>query len=172
MADEKDPGTPPESGGESDAAARSEADSPTSPSSPTSAESPESPTSPESVDAEFEGIVADADEPEDGELVGVGAKSSSKKASRGEDSSEKSGRVPVKKDRPTAKQRSGPEEQKRVGPVGFVKGSISELKKVVYPTGSQLGNYFIVVLVFVLIIIGIVTALDAGFGWLVLQVFT
>ena len=61
------------------------------------------------------------------------------------------------------------EEHRRSTPVEFVRESVAELKKVVWPTGSQLQQYFVVVLVFVLIMIGIVAALDLGFGWLLLK---
>ena len=57
----------------------------------------------------------------------------------------------------------------RHNPVQFVRESAAELKKVVWPTGSQLQQYFVVVLVFVLIMIGIVAVLDLGFGWLMLK---
>lgn len=46
---------------------------------------------------------------------------------------------------------------------------MAELKKVVWPTSSQLQQYFVVVLVFVLIMIAIVAALDLGFGTLMLK---
>lgn len=59
----------------------------------------------------------------------------------------------------------------RTGPIAFMKESVGELRKVVYPTGLQLRNYFVVVLVFVLFIIGVTSGLDLAFGQLVLQVF-
>lgn len=65
----------------------------------------------------------------------------------------------------------GQEHHKRTTPVQFVKESAAELRKVVWPTLSQLQQYFVVVLVFVLIIIGIVSVLDLGFGWALLQIF-
>ena len=171
MADEKDPGTPPASGDESDAPAQSDA-------SAESPSSPDAPEAPENVDEQFDEIVSDAGDGDsdgldsEGELVGAGVAASNKSAGRAAGDAS-SGQVPVKKNRATPKQRRAQADQsKRSGPIGFVKGSISELKKVVYPTGAQLGNYFVVVLVFVLIIIGIVMALDAGFGWLVLKVFS
>ena len=50
------------------------------------------------------------------------------------------------------------------GPFGkvwlFLKQVIDELRKVIVPTRSELVNYTLVVLVFVLIVIGIVSALD------------
>jgi preprotein translocase subunit SecE len=45
------------------------------------------------------------------------------------------------------------------------------MKKVVTPTRKELLNYTAVVLVFVVIVMGIVTVLDLGFGKLVLWVF-
>jgi preprotein translocase subunit SecE len=72
----------------------------------------------------------------------------------------------------TAKRTSGAEAERKVTtPVQFVREAISELKKVVWPTWLQLQQYFIVVLVFVLIMIGIVALLDLGFGALILQLF-
>lgn len=108
----------------------------------------------------------------DRELVGVGAA-----AKTGRSGSQSSGQVAkstgrAKKDKPTPKQRTEAEKPKRTTPLEFVRGAISELKKVVYPTGSQLANYFVVVLVFVMLVIAIVTALDYGFGWAMLKVFS
>ncbi|GAA2097361.1 hypothetical protein GCM10009841_09630 [Microlunatus panaciterrae] len=76
-----------------------------------------------------------------------------------------------KKDKATPKQRQAARTQ-RTGPVKFVNEAIGELRKVVYPTGQQLLNYFVVVLVFVLFIIGIVSLLDLGFGWAILKIFS
>jgi preprotein translocase subunit SecE len=64
-----------------------------------------------------------------------------------------------------------PPERRRTTPAQFVRESVEELKKVVWPTLSQWQQYFIVVLVFVLFIIAIVSALDLLFGWALLQVF-
>ncbi|HEY0239502.1 MAG TPA: preprotein translocase subunit SecE [Friedmanniella sp.] len=72
---------------------------------------------------------------------------------------------------PTAK-RDVEAEEKRTTPVAFVKQSVGELRKVVYPTGQQLGNYFVVVLVFVLFIIALVSLLDLGLGKLVFLLFS
>ena len=58
----------------------------------------------------------------------------------------------------------------RTGPVKFIKESIGELRKVVYPTGQQLMSYFVVVLVFVLFIIAYVGLLDLGLGWVLFRV--
>ena len=59
----------------------------------------------------------------------------------------------------------------RTTPVAFVKESVGELRKVVYPTGQQLLNYFVVVLVFVLFVIAYVSLLDLGMGWAIFRVF-
>jgi preprotein translocase subunit SecE len=59
--------------------------------------------------------------------------------------------------------------EQRTGPVTFVRQSISELRKVVWPTGAQLTQYFVVVLIFVLFMIALVSLLDFAFGWLLLK---
>lgn len=79
--------------------------------------------------------------------------------------------APVPKGTPTAKRDVEPVE-KRTTPVAFVQQSVGELRKVVYPTGQQLGNYFVVVLVFVLFIIALVSLLDLGIGKLVFAIFS
>ncbi|MFZ1283754.1 MAG: preprotein translocase subunit SecE [Propionicimonas sp.] len=61
------------------------------------------------------------------------------------------------------------EKVKRTTPIQFTKESVEELRKVIWPTLSQLQQYFIVVLVFVLIIIAFVGALDLLFGWALLK---
>jgi len=68
--------------------------------------------------------------------------------------------------------RDRPEKQGRTGPVTFVRESVGELRKVVYPTGQQLLNYFVVVLVFVLFVIAYVSLLDLGLGWAIFRVFS
>jgi preprotein translocase subunit SecE len=60
----------------------------------------------------------------------------------------------------------------RTTPLKFVRQSIGELRKVVYPTGQQLINYFIVVLVFVLFVIAYVSLLDLGFGAAIFRIFS
>ena len=77
-----------------------------------------------------------------------------------------------KKGRATAKRDDSAPTHKRTGPVTFVKESVGELRKVVYPTGPQLLNYFVVVLIFVLFIIAFVSVLDLVFGWAILKVFS
>ena len=72
---------------------------------------------------------------------------------------------------PTNK-RDQPVKPERTTPVKFVRQSIGELRKVVYPTGQQLINYFVVVLVFVLFVIAYVSLLDLGLGWAIFKIFS
>ncbi len=78
-----------------------------------------------------------------------------------------------KKDHATPKQRAGgtATARKRTTPAAFVRESAGELRKVVWPTATQLRQYFVVVLVFVLLVILYVSALDLLFGWGLLQLF-
>ena len=72
---------------------------------------------------------------------------------------------------PTNK-RDQPIKRERTTPIKFVRQSIGELRKVVYPTGQQLINYFVVVLVFVLFVIAYVSLLDLGLGWVIFKIFS
>lgn len=54
----------------------------------------------------------------------------------------------------------------------FVRQVFAELKKVTTPTLAELRNYTFVVLGFVTVVMLIIFALDAGFGSLVIWVFT
>ncbi|HYI56346.1 MAG TPA: preprotein translocase subunit SecE [Microlunatus sp.] len=92
-------------------------------------------------------------------------------ASKGHEveSAGRSGRA--KKDKATPKQTRDAAEHHRTGPVTFVHQSVAELRKVVYPTGPQLANYFVVVLIFVLFVIAYVSLLDLGIGAVIFRVF-
>lgn len=61
------------------------------------------------------------------------------------------------------------------GPFGrlalFYRQIVAELRKVVWPTRSQLTTYTSVVIVFVVIMIGLVTVIDYGFNQAVKYVF-
>ncbi|GAA3616853.1 preprotein translocase subunit SecE [Microlunatus ginsengisoli] len=122
--------------------------------------------------------VGDLDENGDGdrELVGVGAGTRKAKAKTAQSKAlaeEKSDKKRTdKKGKATPKRDGTAPAHKRTGPVTFVKESVGELRKVVYPTGPQLLNYFIVVLIFVLFIIAIVSVLDLVFGWAILKIFS
>lgn len=53
----------------------------------------------------------------------------------------------------------------------FIKQIIAELRKVVAPTRKELFNWTIAVLIFVLLLMVMVTALDFGLGKLVFLIF-
>lgn len=63
----------------------------------------------------------------------------------------------------------------RKGPMArlalFYRQIVAELRKVVWPTRSQLSTYTLVVIVFVVIMIGFVTVIDYGFTEIVKRVF-
>lgn len=61
--------------------------------------------------------------------------------------------------------------KKRTNPVTFYRQVVAELRKVVWPTQSQLVTYFIVTMVFVIVVMAIVSLLDLGFGRLAFWVF-
>ncbi|MFK4225013.1 preprotein translocase subunit SecE [Streptomyces sp. CA-135486] len=72
------------------------------------------------------------------------------------------------------KSRKGGKRGKK-GPLGrlalFYRQIIAELRKVVWPTRSQLTTYTTVVIVFVVVMIGLVTVIDYGFQEAVKYVF-
>ena len=106
-----------------------------------------------------------------GPLVSVGApRRRSPSAATGSTAPVKAGRE--SKGRPTPSQRRGPAKKERTGPVQFVRESVGELRKVVYPTGQQVLQYFVVVLVFVLFVIAYVSLLDLGFGTAIFKIFS
>jgi preprotein translocase subunit SecE len=63
------------------------------------------------------------------------------------------------------------DDRQRTGPATFLRQVIAELRKVVWPTRDQLVTYFIVVMVFVMVMMLIISALDLAFGRLVFAVF-
>ena len=80
--------------------------------------------------------------------------------------------APVKKARPTRRrddtvQVSGT----RTTPFMFIRQAVGELRKVVWPSGEQVGQYFVVVLVFVLFLMLVVAGLDYLFGQALLALF-
>jgi preprotein translocase subunit SecE len=113
----------------------------------------------------------DGTEPGDKELVAVGATPRQGSADA-EGDLPPATRARLKKEKATARQKQVAVKERRTGPVQFVKESVSELQKVVYPTGQQLINYFIVVLIFVLFIIAIVSVLDLAFGKAIIAIFS
>jgi preprotein translocase subunit SecE len=60
---------------------------------------------------------------------------------------------------------------RRGGPTRYVRESISELRKVLWPSRNELFTYSVVVIVFVSIMVAIVAGLDIGFAKLVLWAF-
>ena len=56
-------------------------------------------------------------------------------------------------------------------PLRFVRESVSEMRKVLWPSRNELVTYSIVVIVFVVIMVAIVAGLDIGFAKLVLLLF-
>ena len=59
----------------------------------------------------------------------------------------------------------------RTSPATFYRQVVAELRKVVWPTRSQLVTYFWVVLIFVIVVMTFVSLLDLGFGKLAFAVF-
>ena len=101
--------------------------------------------------------------------VGVGASpagSTQKASATGARRSE-----PSAKAAPTRRRDKPEPAKRRTGPVTFVRESVGELRKVVYPTGPQLLKYFVVVLIFVLFVIAYVSLLDLGFGAAMFRIF-
>lgn len=66
----------------------------------------------------------------------------------------------------------GTEKPRRTSPATFYRQVVAELRKVVYPTRDQLVTYFVVVMVFVVVMMALVSALDLGLGRLAFAVFT
>ncbi len=66
---------------------------------------------------------------------------------------------------------SRPSQGRGGKPARFVRESVSELRKVLWPTRSELTTYSIVVIVFVVVMVALVSGLDIGFAKLVLKVF-
>ena len=60
----------------------------------------------------------------------------------------------------------------RTPPGLFLRQVVAELRKVVWPTQEQLTTYFLVVMVFVIVMMAFVSALDVAFGRLVFALFT
>ncbi|MEU1122249.1 preprotein translocase subunit SecE [Streptomyces sp. NPDC005899] len=72
------------------------------------------------------------------------------------------------------KNRKGGKRGKK-GPLGrlalFYRQIVAELRKVVWPTRSQLTTYTAVVIAFVVVMIGLVTVIDFGFARVIKYVF-
>ncbi|MGP3999169.1 preprotein translocase subunit SecE [Streptomyces sp. 8N706] len=95
-------------------------------------------------------------------------------AAPGSTATPESGRPEDEDEFPAKKSRRGGKRGKK-GPMArlalFYRQIIAELRKVVWPTRSQLTTYTTVVIVFVVIMIGLVTVIDYGFSEAVKYVF-
>jgi preprotein translocase subunit SecE len=96
-------------------------------------------------------------------------KSRDKSAKKSDAKKDASKKRPTKK--PAGKDAKKSAARKRTSPRLFYRQIIAELRKVVWPTRSDLITYTTVVIVFVVVIIAIVAALDAGIGRAVQAVF-
>lgn len=56
-------------------------------------------------------------------------------------------------------------------PTRYVRESVSEMRKVLWPSRSELGTYSVVVIIFVVIMVSLVAGLDIGFAKLTLLMF-
>ena len=64
-----------------------------------------------------------------------------------------------------------PAKAPRTTPALFVRQVMAELRKVIWPTRTELRTYTIVATVFVLVVTGIVTGLDSVIYWAVSKAF-
>lgn len=122
------------------------------------------PADPDLGDAELDDV--ELTESEKVAVAAAQARPTRKAAKAAESSSSGKGRATKKR-----AEASESEKTKRTTPLQFVREAIVELKKVVWPTWSQLQQYFVVLLVFVLIMITYVFFLDLGLGALILKIF-
>jgi preprotein translocase subunit SecE len=150
----------------------------TDPATDDGSESADRPEAGESDADEFDAIVRnsgvhDPNDPgaEDGDAKVLEPAGVAATAAGGAKTSERpAARTP--KGTPTSKRDQPAKREPRTTPVRFVRQSVGELRKVVYPTGEQLIKYFVVVLVFVLFIIGYVSLLDLGLGAGIFKLFS
>ena len=105
---------------------------------------------------EFEDSVVDEDEAKAGKPSRAERKAAKRRAKRDRASGGSAQRSPRKK---------------RTSPALFIRQIIAELRKVVWPTRSELFTYTSVVIVFVVCIIGIVALFDFGITHAVSAVF-
>jgi preprotein translocase subunit SecE len=77
---------------------------------------------------------------------------------------------------PVAKKRAAapapkPQVEERTSPAQFLREVRGELRKVAWPTSSEVINYSIIVFVTVVILTSVIAALDYGIGEAVLKLF-
>jgi preprotein translocase subunit SecE len=77
---------------------------------------------------------------------------------------------PTARKRP-APQAARPEKEARTTPAQFVREVRGELRKVAWPTRSEVVNYSIIVLVAVVILTAYIASLDFAFGEAILNLF-
>ena len=107
-------------------------------------------------DEEFEDSVVDEDE------------AKAKKPTRAE---RRAAKLRAKRDKAAGKSAPKAPRKKRTSPALFIRQILAELRKVVWPTRSELGTYTGVVIIFVVAIIGIVALFDYGITHAVSAVF-
>ncbi|BFV58743.1 preprotein translocase subunit SecE [Kitasatospora sp. CMC57] len=98
-----------------------------------------------------------------------------------ETSADVNDKVPSRRDRKRAQKAQGGDGEKKSGKRAkksifartalFYRQIIAELRKVVWPTRSELTQYTTVVVVFVVVVMGLVASMDYGFSKLSLWVF-
>ena len=115
----------------------------------------------------------DAGRDDDAVPATAAAVARSREAARERKQAARSGGKPAV--RPAARPAARAGKDERRGPIAaivlFVRQVISELRKVVTPTGKELGTYVAVVIVFVLVVMAYVGVLDFAIGRLVLWAF-
>lgn len=113
------------------------------------------------------------DEPSDADSAAVPAAAAARASSAKQSGSGRTTKQPAK--RPAARPATRAKKDEPRGPIAaialFVRQVISELRKVVTPTGKELGTYVAVVIVFVLVVMAYVGVLDFAVGKLVLWAF-
>jgi preprotein translocase subunit SecE len=75
---------------------------------------------------------------------------------------------------PVAQKRKAPppkNREQRVGPVQFLREVRGELRKVAWPTRSEVINYSIIVLITVVLLTTLIALLDWGFGSAILRIY-
>jgi preprotein translocase subunit SecE len=63
-------------------------------------------------------------------------------------------------------------KRKRTTPALFVRQVVAELRKVIWPTRSELLTYTTISLVFVLLLVGIVAGIDNALQWGIFKIFS
>ena len=78
---------------------------------------------------------------------------------------------------PAARKRPAPQAQRaearegRTGPVQFIREVRGELRKVAWPTRSEVRNYSIIVFITVVVLTAYISAIDFGFGEAIFKLF-